>query len=286
MHLDIRDAGAARPRNTVLVRRHGLVTRVTHWINAACFGLLLLSGLQIFNAWPRLYWGHHGADEDSALLSIGAAYEGGQPRGFVRAGTVMVPTTGVLGVSTVDGAPAERAFPGWLTLPSYQDLAAGRRWHFFFAWCLVANGALYLAWSLASGHLRRDLLPARAQLAPRHLWRETVDHARLRFPTGDAARRYNALQKISYLLVVAVLLPAMLLSGLTMSPGLNAAFPALLDLFGGRQSARTVHFMSAAVLVLFVLVHLAMVLLSGPWNNLRSMITGRYAIEEAGAQHD
>lgn len=286
MHHDTRDAEAPHHRTTVPVRRHDLVTRVTHWINAACFGLLLLSGLQIFNAWPRLYWGQDGNDEDAALLSIGAADAGGHPQGYVRAGTVMVRTTGVLGVSMVDGTPVERAFPGWLTLPSHQDLAAGRRWHFFLAWCLVANGALYLAWGIASGHLRRDLLPARTQLTPRHLWREIVDHARLRFPTGDAARRYNALQKISYLIVVAVLLPAMLLTGLSMSPAMNAAFPALLDLFGGRQSARTIHFMSAAMLVLFVLVHLAMVLLSGPWNNLRAMITGRYIIKEAGARHE
>jgi thiosulfate reductase cytochrome b subunit len=162
-----------------------------------------------------------------------------------------------------------------------QDLAAGRRWHFFFAWCFAINGAAYLAYSLLSGHLRRDLLPTCAQLAPRHLWQEITDHARLRFPKGEEAKRYNALQKMSYLAVAVVLLPAMVLTGLTMSPGMNAVFPGLLDLLGGRQSARAIHFISASLVVLFVVVHLAMVLLSGVWNNLRSMITGRYAIEES-----
>jgi thiosulfate reductase cytochrome b subunit len=268
-------------RRSILVKRHGVVTRVTHWLNALCFGVLLASGLQIFNAWPSLYWGETGADSDPAVLTIGSSGDAGHLRGFVRVGGHTLPTTGVLGVSQLDGQPAGRAFPAWATLPSHQDLAAGRRWHLFFAWCLVANGALYLAWSLASGHLRRDLLPTRAQLAPRHLWHEIVDHARLRFAKGDEARRYNALQKLSYLAVVVVLLPAMVLTGLTMSPGVDAAVPWLLDLFGGRQSARTIHFVSASLLVLFVLVHLAMVVLSGVWNNLRSMITGRYAIEES-----
>jgi thiosulfate reductase cytochrome b subunit len=230
-------------KSTVLVPRHAAFVRVTHWLNALCLGFLLSSGLQIFNAWPSLYWGQYGADGDPALLTM--------------------------------------HFPAWLTLPSYQDLAAGRRWHFFFAWGFAINGFVYLACSLASGHVRRDLVPRRAELTPRHLWREIVDHARLRFPKGAAARRYNVLQKLSYAGVALVLLPLMVLSGLTMSPGMNAAAPFLLDLFGGRQSARTVHFITASLVVLFVLVHLAMVLLSGVWNNLRSMITGRYAIEEA-----
>ena len=269
---------------TVLVPRHTVITRVTHWINAICLGFLLLSGLQIFNAWPNLHWGHAGADSDHAFLSIGASR--GQEQGFLRVGATTIATTGVLGVSSLDGQTVARAFPGWLTLPSFQDLAQGRRWHFFFAWCFVVNGAVYLAYSLLNGHLRRDLVPARGELAPRHLWHEIAAHARLRFPKGEQARRYNVLQKLSYLGVVAILLPLMLLTGLTMSPGMNAAAPFLLDVFGGRQSARSIHFITASLLVLFVLVHLAMVLLSGVWNNLRSMITGRYAIRENEANHD
>jgi thiosulfate reductase cytochrome b subunit len=140
---------------------------------------------------------------------------------------------------------------------------------------------VYLGYGLASRHLRRDLVPDRHELSPRHLWREIIDHARLRFPSGEAARRYNALQKLTYIVVIAALL-LMVLTGLTMSPGVDAAFPALLDIFGGRQSARTLHFITASLLVLFVIVHVAMVVLSGPWNNMRSMITGRYAIRQEG----
>lgn len=263
-----------------LIMRHTAMTRIWHWINALCLGFLLLSGLQIFNAWPSLYWGQYGADGDPAVLTIGSAEKEQGLRGFVKAGGMTVPTTGVLGVSDFEGQQTARAFPAWATLPAYQDLAAGRRWHFFFAWLFVINGAAYLAYGLLSGHFRRNLLPTRSQLALRHLLGEIVDHARLRFPKGEEARHYNALQKISYLAVIALLLPVMVLTGLTMSPGLTAAVPVLLDVFGGRQTARTIHFISASLVILFLVVHLAMVLLSGVRNNLRSMITGRYAIEK------
>lgn len=267
-------------RRSVLIRRHSAVTRLTHWLNVLCLGILLLSGLQIFNAYPRLHWGQYGADDDPAILTIGAGGSNGEPQGFIRIAGVSVPTTGVLGLSKMDGEWTPRAFPAWLTLPSYQDLAAGRRWHFFFAWVFVVNGLAYLGYGLVSRHIRRDLVPDRHELSPRHLWREIVDHARLRFPSGEQARRYNALQKLAYIVVIGALLPLMVLTGLTMSPGVDAAFPVLLDIFGGRQSARTLHFITASLLVAFVVVHVAMVILSGPWNNLRSMVTGRYAIRQ------
>ena len=168
-----------------------------------------------------------------------------------------------------------RGFPAWATLPSYRSLADGRRWHFAFAWLFVLNGLVYLSAGLIGGHVRRDLLPARDQLTPRHLAREIADHARLRFA---ASRRYNVLQKLTYLAVIFVLLPMMVLTGLSMSPGMNAGFPWLPELFGGRQSARTAHFLSAGLIVLFVLVHLAMVAAAGPVNSLRAMITGRFAV--------
>ena len=159
-------------------------------------------------------------------------------------------------------------------------MAAGRRWHFFFAWLFVINGVIYLGFGVFSGHFRRDLAPTARDLSPRHLGREVIDHARLRFPQGGEAKHYNALQKLTYLAVIGVLLPLMVLTGLTMSPGVDAALPVLVDIFGGRQSARTIHFLTASFLMVFVIVHIAMVILSGTWNNIRSMITGRYAIEE------
>lgn len=264
-----------------LVRRHSALVRVTHWINVVCLTLLLFSGLQIFNAHPALFWGQWGYEDDKAALAIGAVEDGDTIRGVTRIGGLSLTTTGVLGASAgTDGALEERAFPSWLTVPSYQDLSTGRRWHFFFAWVFVLNGFAYLVHGLARGHVRRDLLPSADQLTPRHLLREIADHARLRFPKGEEARRYNALQKLAYLAVIFVLLPGMVATGLTMSPGMDAAFPWLLDLFGGRQSARTLHFITASLLVLFVAVHIAMVVASGPWNNLRSMVTGRYAIRD------
>jgi len=271
---------APTPRR--LVPRHSALVRITHWVNVFCFSLLLMTGAQIFNAHPRLYWGQYGADDDHAWLSMDAFHSGTSWRGVLRVGSINIESTGVLGASMEDGALAPRGFPAWLTIPSYQDLAVGRRWHFFFAWLFAINGAVYLVGAVVKRHLQRDLLPTRAELAPAHLVQEVVDHAKLHFPKGEAARRYNVLQKLTYLAVAFVLLPLMVLTGLTMSPGLDSAFHVLLDVFGGRPSARSLHFICASLLVAFVVVHLVMVLVSGVWNNLRSMITGKYAIELEG----
>ena len=262
----------------VLVRRHSLLVRVTHWVNALALLLLLLSGLQIFNAHPALYFGQQ-SDFDHPWLAMGAYEAGGHLHGVTRLDGYMFDTTGVLGASKDGGALVARGFPNWLTLPPHRFLALGRRWHFFWAWVFAINGAIYIASAFLGGHLRRDLLPSGAQLRPAHVLREIWDHLRLRFPKGEEARRYNVLQKLAYLAVVILLLPAMILSGMTMSPSLDAMFPWLVDLFGGRQSARSIHFITANLIVLFFLVHIVMVVLSGTWNNVRSMITGRYAIE-------
>ncbi len=232
-----------------LIYRHSVVTRILHWVNALCVFLVLMSGLQIFNAHPRLYWGEYGANTDPVFIQIGSGH-----------------------------APGQKAFPQWATIPGWQDLAGGRRWHFFFAWVLVFNSALYLLVSFASGHVRRDLLPTRTEISPAHVARDLWNHLRLKFPFGAAARHYNSLQKLAYLGVIFGLAPMMLITGLTMSPGIDAAAPWLLDLLGGRQSARTLHFLTAMLIVLFIVIHLAMVLLAGPLNELRSMITGRFEV--------
>jgi len=265
----------------VLVPRHGRVVRITHWINVLAVSLLLMSGLQIFNAHPALYWGSKSTFAEP-WLSIRLEETAAGPRGITTVGDRFADTTGLLGWTGVEGDRRNQAFPGWATIPSWRDLASGRRWHFFFAWLFVINGLVYLASALVSGHLRRDLLPTRDQLRPRHVLHEIATHARLKFAKGEAARTYNVLQKGSYLAVALVLLPLMLVTGLCMSPGFNATVPWLIDLFGGRQGARSVHFVTATLVVLFVVVHILMVLASGVWNNLRSMITGRYAIEVEG----
>jgi thiosulfate reductase cytochrome b subunit len=257
-----------------LVFRHPLAIRLTHWINVVAMTILLLSGLQIFNAHPALYLGKI-STFDHPLMAIGAS---GDPadHGYLEVFGHRFNTTGVLGLSNADGEPAERGFPSWITLPAEQDLATGRRWHFLFAWIFVANGLIYVLFGLLSGQLRRRLIPTGADL--KSIPAAVLEHLTLRFPKGEEATRYNVLQKLTYLVVVLGLLPLQILAGLAMSPGMDSVAPWLLDLFGGRQSARTVHFVIAALLVLFVLVHLIMVLLTGPFNNLRGMITGWFAI--------
>jgi Ni/Fe-hydrogenase b-type cytochrome subunit len=264
------DTASPPTRGGDLVYRQKRPVRLWHWLNALSVIVMLMSGLMIFNAHPRLYWGKYGANSDRAWLAITSTSE----RGFLRVGTVTVPTTGVLGISGGN----RHAFPALVTIPSSYNLAAARQWHFAFAWLLVVPGLLFWLWSLVSRHLQRDLAPTREELRPGHIWQDVKDHARLRFHTGEAARRYNILQKLSYLGVIFALLPAMVLTGLTMSPGVNAAWPWLLDLFGGRQSARSIHFICAALLVAFIVVHLLMVVLAGPLNELRSIITGWYRL--------
>jgi thiosulfate reductase cytochrome b subunit len=261
-----------------VIYRHRLATRLTHWLNVLCLSVLLMSGLQILNAHPALYWGQIGANDDHAFIAFTAIQQGDTLIGHTRVGSLTLVTTGVLGASAgPEGDLQARGLPAWATLPSYQDLATGRRWHFAFAWIFVINGLVYVASSLISGHFRRDLLPNRAELRPSHLLQDIWDHARLRFPKGEAAKRYNVLQKGAYLGVIC-LLGLMVLTGLTMSPGVDALAPGLLDLFGGRPSARTLHFLSAGLIVTFVVVHLLMVMLAGPINEIRSMITGRYVV--------
>ena len=265
------------PSGDRVISRHTFLVRATHWINALCFAFLLLSGLQIFNAHPSLNFGNR-TDFDHPFFQLSAHQDAdGDIKGVATIFGKAINTTGLLGASRDEGGElAPRGFPSWATIPSYQDLATGRRWHFFFAWILAINGLVYFFNLFARRHIR-DFLPTFSE------WREIphaiVEHARLRFPKGDAALRYNVLQKLAYLSVI-VAFPLLILAGLTMSPSIDATFPWLVSLFGGRQSARSIHFLVAFYLVGFILVHLAMVLISGFLNNMRSMITGRYRIEE------
>ncbi len=273
----------AAPMQREVVYRHSAMVRATHWINVLCLTLLLMSGLKLFNVHPALYWGNYGYRGVPTLLAIDGMIdpETGQPVGVTRIGDHDFDTTGILGVTyDSDGRPRRGAFPVWATLGD--GLALARDWHFLMAWAFVINGAIYLLFGLFSGHFRRDLTPAAGQLRPRHILSDIWDHVRLRRPRGDAAKRYNVLQKLTYLAVIFMLLPVMVLTGLTMSPAVTAAFPFLFDLFGGRQSARTIHFITANLLVLFVLVHVIEVMLSGVFNLMRSMITGRYVIKREG----
>jgi thiosulfate reductase cytochrome b subunit len=258
----------------VAIFRHAAIVRLTHWINVVAWIFLLMSGLQIFNAHPALYWGKQ-SHFTRPFLSMTASSDD-PTRGITWIAGHPFDTTGWFGVSKdPNGEPEERGFPRFVTWPGEQDLATGRRWHFFFAWLFVANGLIYLLYGIVSRHLAHDLWPSWSDI--RHIPGSIWEHVRLRFPHE---RKYNVLQKLAYVSAALVALPLMVLTGLTMSPAMDAAFPWLLEIFGGRQSARSIHFITATFLVLFVIVHVVMVLISGVFNNLRSMITGRYVVEE------
>jgi len=265
-----------------IIYRHSGAVRVTHWVNVIALLVLLMSGLQIFNAHPALYLGSKSTFDDP-VMAMRPMKHGEQVVGVTTVGRWNIDTTGLFGVAySEDGAYQIRGFPWTVTLPGYRDLATGRRWHFFFAWAFVINGLIYLIYSFASGHLSKDLAPKAREL--KHIGASIWEHIRLKFPQGEEAKHYNVLQKLAYLGVALVLLPLMLATGLAMSPGMDAGYPFLLDMFGGRQSARTIHFIAASGIVLFVVVHLVMVLITGVWNNLRSMITGRYVIKQPEGQ--
>jgi thiosulfate reductase cytochrome b subunit len=237
-------AGGRRAGKTSYYR-HSLAVRILHWINVVALCVLLMSGLQIFNAHPVLNWGK-------------SSYTG-----------------------AADFLALTHGFPSWMTLPGGQWLAMGRRWHLFFAWVFVVNGLVYVGYTIASRHLQRDLAPTRTDL--RSIGRSVIDHLHLRHATGEAARRYNVLQKLTYLFVIFGLLPFVILMGWALSPRLDTLAPGWVDIVGGRQSARTLHFIAAWALVAFVLVHVFEVLISGVVNNLRSMITGRYVVDNEHA---
>lgn len=239
-----------------------------------------MSGFQIFNAHPALYWGDR-SDRDRPILAMMAAKTTtGERRGITVVLGHAYDTTGILGLS----GERARGFPSWATVPSQQWLAMGRRWHLFFAWIFVINGLIFGIYALLKGHFWRDLFPRWRDL--RRIGRTLLDHLLLRHPTGEEAKQYNVLQKIAYTGVIFGLAPLIVLTGLSMSPAIDAAFPMLLTLFGGRQSARTIHFLACFAFIGFIVIHLGQVVLTGLWNNVRSMVTGWYRIRDYGEAHE
>lgn len=225
------------------IHRHALATRLWHWVNAVAVVILIGSGLMILNAHPRLYWGRYGANFDHAWAT------------FDR-------------------------FPGWVTIPQTYNLALARNWHLSFALVLGFGLLAYMIASLLNRHFQRDLRIRRGELSRRHVVADIRAHLAFRFHDPEAPGDYNVLQKLSYVLVIFGLLPLVIATGIAMSPGLNAAFPWVLEILGGRQSARSIHFLAASGITLFVIVHLVLVILAGALNEVRSMITGRWRVPE------
>lgn len=273
------EANTTEPRPE-RIYRHALPVRIWHWVNALAIFILIMSGLQIFNAHPALYWGDR-SDRDRPLLAMRAMKtESGEVKGVTVVLGNRYDTTGVLGYS----GDKVRGFPSWVTIPSGKWLAMGRQWHFFFAWVLAINILAFMSYALIKGHLKRDLFPTGADL--RTIGRSLKDHLLFRRETGEATKRYNVLQKLAYLGVFFGLFPLVVLTGLTMSPTMDAAFPFLLDLFGGRQSARTMHFIACFLFIGFIAIHVSQVILSGLLNNIRSMVTGWFTVPTAGVAHE
>lgn len=266
-------------RTGSLYYRHTLPVRVMHWVNVLFLLLLLMSGFNIFNAHPALYWSKQSYDGSPPVFEL----KGGENREGEIVGVTAIfgrkfITTGFFGASAeASGELTVRGFPSWLTLPKWQWLSMARRWHFFIAWLFALNGIVFVSYSIVTGHLHHDLLPTGHDFLK--IGKTIKDHLLFRHPTGETAKHYNILQKTAYLGVIFFLLPMMILMGLGMSPALDALHAGWVDIFGGRQSIRTIHFILAWVLVLFVAVHVFMVTVTGLWNNLRSMITGYYKIK-------
>ena len=268
---------AARPRSR-LVYRHSWPIRIMHWVNVVALSIMFMSGLQIFNAHPSLSLGNR-SDPGKEILAMGARTDAnGQLVDVTRVGQHEFVTTGLFGVSNgLDGKPQVRGFPSWLTVPGSRWLAMGRQWHFFFAWIFVLNGLCYVGYSIAKKHLQRDLIPTKSDW--RGIGRSIVDHLKFKHPHGEEALRYNILQRLAYLVVIFVFGIGVVLMGLAMSPRLDAVLSPLVEAVGGRQTARTIHFIIAWGFVAFVLIHVFEVLISGAFNQLRGMITGWYKID-------
>ncbi|GFE62810.1 cytochrome b/b6 domain-containing protein [Geobacter sp. AOG2] len=269
----------SKPQGT-LYRRHSLAVRIMHWLAVVTLPILLMSGLNIFNADPELHWGKSSYTGAPPLLEMRSRQDAnGGLIGVTRIFGHEFDTTGFLGVSDRgDGMPERRGFPAWLTIPGSRWLAMARRWHLTFAWVFAINGICLVGYSLFSGHLRRDLLPTGQDW--RSIGPTLRDHLLLRHATGEAAKRYNVLQKLAYLSVIFLLFPLAIVNGLGLSPALDALVPGWVDIFGGRQSMRTIHFIITWALVAFTAVHLFQVVVTGFWNNLRSIITGNYWVTE------
>jgi thiosulfate reductase cytochrome b subunit len=223
--------------------RHTALVRVTHWLTTVCFLALLVSGLEIVVSHPRFYWGESGNVLTPALFSLP-----------IPASRATVPTG--YGYVLADQN-------GW-----------SRYLHFEAAWVLVLTGGLYVAWGASSGHFRRNLLPAASDRSMRAFSRAFVQHIRFTRPVAADAWSYNLVQRLTYILVIFVLFPLVIWTGLAMSPAFVSAVPSTVTILGGRQSARTLHFLVSVSLVAFLLVHVAMVWLAGFGTRVRAMITG------------
>ena len=241
------------------VAGHARWVRISHWIATASLLTLAFTGVVILMAHPRLYWGEVGNDLTPALLElpISRNYQHG---GWEKPMPFFQDVAGPMSASR--------------TYDIFNQNGWGRSLHFLAAWCLVIPGAVYLLFGLSRGHFRSHIVPHAGELVPPVVWRDVVNHLRLRIPPASGGPDYGVLQKAAYSFVLFVAAPLMVLTGLAMSPAVTATFPVLLRMFGGYQSARTIHFFAFVALLLFVCVHVVMVIKSGFRRQIRAMTVG------------
>lgn len=262
------------------VYRHSRVVRVTHWLNAIAVFALLITGFGISQLHAPLYWGDAGQDWGPGIQEINSAPIDPYP---AVARAPEVPWDGLR--SGVRPWAAALGIGTWFddtlfSIEFYLRYQTNVRDHIFFAWLLFFNGLTYVAAGLWTGRFRTILRPSWREIGWRKIGHELWDHARLRFPKGDAARSYNLIQKYTYMAIIFVILPLQIVTGFGLMPWMDAGVPWLKDLFFGRQSMRTIHFGCGIIILTFVAVHLAMVVVSGFRNNIRSMVTGWYRLPE------
>lgn len=211
---------------------HSAFVRLTHWITTASVAALIISGIAILIAHPRLYWGETGTVGAPSLIDL--------PLPFVLTGQT-----------------------GW-----------GRHLHFLAAWMLVVTGAAYLTYGIVVGHFVRDVLPSRADLSRESIASSVSTHTRFEIGRDQNVATYNVVQRLTYCLVIFVLFPLMIWTGLAMAPAVTSVAPIVVTTFGGHQSARTIHFVVAFALVVFIVVHVVMVCVTGFGRRMRAMTVG------------
>jgi thiosulfate reductase cytochrome b subunit len=249
---DVPSSASAVPV-TPVSSRHSVLVRVTHWITTLCFFALLVSGTEIVISHPRFYWGETGNILTAPLFKLP-----------IPSSRRLVPT----GYGYV--LPDQN---GW-----------SRYLHFQAAWVVVLTGLLYVISALLTGHLRKNLLPGKGDLSLRAFSTAITKHVRRESPGEPGVWSYNVVQRLSYLAVVFVLFPLVVWTGLAMSPAFVSAIPATVNLLGGQQSARTLHFFVSLALLLFFVVHVVMVCLAGFRSRMRAMITGRAGITDTSTE--
>jgi len=238
---------------------HRWWVRLSHWLMTLAFIGLVFTGIEILMVHPRLYWGEVGNDLTPALfeLPISRNYKHG---GWEKS----------MAFFDNNNSPVSAS----RTYDIFNKNGWGRSLHFLLAWILVTTGLLYLLTGIITGHFRHRIWPRLKELSPPALYKDIVDHLRLRV-SSTTPSQYNLTQKLTYAFVIFILFPLMLLTGLTMSPAVAASFQLLLDLFGGLQSARTIHFFTSITLELFLIIHFTMVIVSGFRKQMKAMIIGR-----------